>query len=94
MSADTSPPAAAVPGLIRSDPRGPGITRERVGGAFRYHDPSGLEVTSPEILRRLGALGIPPAWKDVWISADPLGVAPPYSQLIRAVITYRLPGTK
>jgi DNA topoisomerase I len=76
MSADASPPtpdAAAVPGLIRSDPHGQGITRERVAGEFRYYDPSGSEVTSPEMLRRLGALGIPPAWKDVWISPDPLG---------------------
>jgi len=76
MSADASPPtpeAAAVPGLIRSDPHGQGITRERVAGEFRYYDPSGSEVTSPKTLRRLGALGIPPAWKDVWISPDPLG---------------------
>ena len=68
-----SPAAAAVAGLIRSDPHGPGITRVRDGAGFRYHDPSGADVTSPETLRRIGALGIPPAWKDVWISADPLG---------------------
>jgi DNA topoisomerase I len=73
MSADVPPPAAAVPGLIRSDPHGPGITRERISGGFRYHDPSGAEVTSRETLGRIGALGIPPAWKDVWISPDPLG---------------------
>jgi DNA topoisomerase-1 len=73
MSADTSPPAAAVPGLIRSDPHGPGITRDRFAGEFRYYDPSGLEVTSREMLRRIGTLAIPPAWKDVWISPDPLG---------------------
>src|SRR5579859_5981990 len=76
MSADASPAtpdAAAVAGLIRSDPHGQGITRERVVGEFRYYDPSGSEVTSPKTLRRLGALGIPPAWKDVWISPDPLG---------------------
>jgi DNA topoisomerase I len=68
-----SPAAAAVPGLIRSDPHGPGITRVRDGASFRYRDPAGADVTSPETLRRIGALGIPPAWKDVWISADPLG---------------------
>jgi DNA topoisomerase I len=68
-----SPAAAAVPGLIRSDPHGPGITRVRDGASFRYRDPAGAIVTSPETLRRIGALGIPPAWKDVWISADPLG---------------------
>jgi DNA topoisomerase I len=73
MSTDAPPPAAAVPGLIRSDPHGPGITRERISGGFRYSDPSGAEVTSPETLQRIGALGIPPAWKDVWISPDPFG---------------------
>jgi DNA topoisomerase I len=73
LSAESSPPAAAVPGLTRSDPHGPGITRERISGGFRYHDPGGAEVTSPEILHRIGGLGIPPAWKDVWISLDPLG---------------------
>ena len=73
MTADESSLAAAVPGLARSDPHGPGITRERVSGGFRYHDPSGAEITSPETLHRIGALGIPPAWKDVWISPDPLG---------------------
>ena len=73
MSADSSLQAAAVPGLTRSDPHQPGITRERISGGFRYHDPSGTELTSPETLHRIGALGIPPAWKDVWISPDPLG---------------------
>jgi DNA topoisomerase I len=73
LSAESWPPAAAVPGLTRSDPHGPGITRERIGGGFRYHDPAGAVVTSPELLHRIGGLGIPPAWKDVWISLDPLG---------------------
>ena len=63
--------------------RGPGADSQRParagdhpgadGGGFRYHDSSGAEITSPEILHRVGALGIPPAWKDVWISPDPLG---------------------
>jgi DNA topoisomerase-1 len=75
MSADVPAPAAAaaVPGLIRSDLHDPGIIRDRSSGGFRYYDPSGAEVTNPETLRRIGALGIPPAWKDVWISPDPLG---------------------
>ena len=73
MSAGTSALAAAVPGLTRSDPHGPGITRERASDGFRYRDPSGAQVTSSQELLRIGALGIPPAWKDVWISADPLG---------------------
>jgi DNA topoisomerase I len=73
MSADAPSPAAAVPGLARSDPHGPGITREPAGGGFRYHDPSGAEVTSPQALQRIRALALPPAWTGVWISPDPLG---------------------
>ena len=65
--------AAAVPGLTRSDPRGPGITRERDGGGFRYRDPSGTEVTQWEALQRIRALAIPPAWTNVWISPESLG---------------------
>ena len=73
LSADESSLAAAVPGLRRSDPHSPGITRERTSEGFRYRDPSGAEITSAQTLQRIGALVIPPAWKDVWISPDPLG---------------------
>jgi DNA topoisomerase I len=73
MSAAALSLVAAVPGLTRSDPSGPGITRERSGDGFRYRDPSGAEVTQREAVRRIGALAIPPAWTNVWISPDPLG---------------------
>ena len=73
MSADVSSLAAAVPGLRRSDAHSPGITRERTGEGFRYRDPSGADITSAQALQRIGALVIPPGWKDVWISPDPLG---------------------
>ena len=66
-------PGAAVPGLTRSDPHGPGITRRRDGTRFRYDGPSGAPVTDAETLLRIGALAIPPAWTNVWISPDPLG---------------------
>jgi DNA topoisomerase-1 len=68
-----SPLAAAVPGLVRSDPRSPGITRERSPDGFRYRHPSGAEVTQGEVLQRISALAIPPAWVAVWISPEPLG---------------------
>ena len=64
---------AAVAGLIRSDPRAPGITREQTTDGFQYRDPSGALVTEPGTLRRIRALVIPPAWTNVWISPDPLG---------------------
>jgi DNA topoisomerase-1 len=71
LAAGSSP--AAVAGLVRSDPRGPGISRERNGDSFRYAYPSGVAVADAETLLRIGQLVIPPAWKDVWISLDPLG---------------------
>jgi DNA topoisomerase IB len=67
---DTS---AAVAGLTRSDPHGLGLTRRRDGDGFRYEDPSGAVITDPAQLRRIAALALPPAWTNVWISADPLG---------------------
>ena len=66
-------PAAATPGLVRSDPHGPGISRVRGQAGFRYLDPSGAEITEAVTLDRIRALRIPPAWTDVWVSADPLG---------------------
>lgn len=72
MTAD-NPMPAAVPGLHRSDPRGPGIRRVGAADAVAYAHPSGAEVTDPETLRRIRALAIPPAWEDVWIAPDPLG---------------------
>ncbi len=58
---------------MRSDPHGPGITREPGGEGFRYRDPSGVAITDRETMRRIGALVIPPGWTDVWIAPDPLG---------------------
>jgi DNA topoisomerase-1 len=73
MSLETPSLAAAVSGLVRSDPHGPGITRTRDGEGFRFYDPSGAEITDEQALQRIRTLRIPPAWENVWISADPLG---------------------
>jgi len=73
MSLEASSLAAAVSGLVRSDPQSPGITRVRGREGFRYRDPSGAEITQGEDLDRIRALRIPPAWENVWISPDPLG---------------------
>jgi DNA topoisomerase I len=64
---------AAVAGLARSDPRGPGITRQPAPDGFGYTDPAGAPVTDPATLSRIRALVLPPAWQQVWISPDPLG---------------------
>jgi DNA topoisomerase-1 len=59
--------------LRRSDCSGPGITRRRRGKGFEYRDEHGARVEEPEVLARIAELGIPPAWKDVWICPHPRG---------------------
>jgi DNA topoisomerase I len=59
--------------LRRSDCSGPGITRRRRGKGFEYRDEDGGRIDDPEVLQRIRELGIPPAWKDVWVCAYPSG---------------------
>jgi DNA topoisomerase-1 len=49
------------------------IIRQRRGKGFCYFDSTGALVADPAIKARVQALGIPPAWKDVRISARPNG---------------------
>ncbi|MHB1535745.1 MAG: DNA topoisomerase IB [Acidimicrobiales bacterium] len=56
-----------MPRLRRSDCRGPGYTRVRRGRGWSYHDASGRRLEDPEVLARIRALVIPPAWRSVWI---------------------------
>ena len=48
----------------------PGISRVGDRPPFGYVDARGDPVEDPAVLRRIGSLAIPPAWKDVWIAAD------------------------
>jgi DNA topoisomerase IB len=59
--------------IRRSDCSAPGIRRVRRGRGFSYTDDDGRPVTQPEVLERLRALTIPPAWSDVWICPDEFG---------------------
>lgn len=45
----------------------PGLTRRRAGRGFVYRDPDGRTVRDAATLQRIRSLGIPPAWRDVWI---------------------------
>lgn len=51
----------------------PGITRRRAGRGFAYYAPDGTRITNRAERRRIAALGVPPAWTDVWICPDPDG---------------------
>jgi DNA topoisomerase I len=62
-----------MPRLRRVDCAVPGISRRRRGRGFEYLDEDGDRIEDPEVLERVHALAIPPAWEEVWICADPLG---------------------
>ncbi|RWR08287.1 DNA topoisomerase IB [Sinirhodobacter populi] len=51
----------------------PGYRRQRAGKGFLYRDGQGEVVRDGNVLARIRALAIPPAWTDVWICPDPAG---------------------
>ncbi|MGH2775208.1 MAG: DNA topoisomerase IB [Actinomycetota bacterium] len=59
-----------MPRIRRVDCSGPGIKRKRHGRGFAYYTASGDRITDAVLIARVKALGIPPAWKDVWICPD------------------------
>lgn len=59
--------------LRRSNCAAPGIARRRRGRGFEYRDPDCDRIDDPEVLERIAELGIPPAWREVWICMDPHG---------------------
>jgi DNA topoisomerase I len=65
--------SAKAAGLRYTSDGRPGIRRVRRGSAFRYIGPDGKIVRSKDMLERIRALVIPPAWRDVWICPDPRG---------------------
>ena len=60
-------------GLHYIVPGGAGISRAAMRGkpGFAYFGAKGAPITDPATLQRIRDLGIPPGYKDVWISADP-----------------------
>ncbi|MBV8395909.1 MAG: DNA topoisomerase IB [Actinobacteria bacterium] len=58
--------------LRRVECSGAGIVRRRRGRGFEYRDATGNRVDD-EVMARIRALAIPPAWTDVWICPDPRG---------------------
>jgi DNA topoisomerase I len=52
---------------------GAGIRRRTAGTRFAYVDVDGKDITDPDVLLRIKALAVPPAWTDVWICPKPTG---------------------
>jgi DNA topoisomerase I len=44
-----------------------GIRRQRSGTGFFYMRPDGTRITDRQVIKRIRALAIPPAWTEVWI---------------------------
>lgn len=67
---DTAEPtreAAEEAGLSYVSDNDPGICRCKRGKGFSYVGPDGGKVETVSDLKRIRALAIPPAWRDVWI---------------------------
>lgn len=62
----------APPGLVYVAADAPGISRRRAGRGFSYRTARGA-VRDKKTLERIRKLAIPPAWSDVWISANENG---------------------
>lgn len=60
-------------GLVYVSDIEPGIRRERKGKGFSYRLGTGKRVTDLSVLARIKALGLPPAYDNVWICTDPAG---------------------
>lgn len=65
--------AATSVGLVYVSDTEPGIRRRRSGRGFSYRDPEGRTIRDKDVLARIRALAIPPAYTDVWICPDPDG---------------------
>ena len=51
----------------------PGITRRRPGRYWQYFDADGKRVSDRDEIDRLNSIGLPPAYRDAWLSPDPQG---------------------
>ncbi|HEX4179522.1 MAG TPA: DNA topoisomerase IB [Caulobacteraceae bacterium] len=60
-------------GLTYVSTQTPGIARRRAGKGFSYQGPDLQRIADMEVVRRIRALAVPPAWRDVWICPRPDG---------------------
>ncbi len=61
------------PGLHYSDDARAGYTRRREHDKFVYYDTRGHCIDNERTIKRINALAIPPAYRDVWICPDSEG---------------------
>lgn len=57
--------------LVRARLDAPGWGRRGAGTGFVFLDERGARIGDDEVVARLRALAVPPAWRDVWFSPNP-----------------------
>lgn len=73
MSEMIGPQAAEAAGLVYVSDDMPGYSRRRAGSGWAFYDPKGRLERDAVVRRRLQALAVPPAWRDVWYCSSPQG---------------------
>lgn len=49
----------------------PGITRKKISRGWAYYDPGGKRISKPDVIKRLDAIALPPAYDNAWFSLSP-----------------------
>jgi DNA topoisomerase-1 len=62
---------AAAAGLNYIRANAAGFLRKGKAPRFYYQDSNGNRIKEKDVIKRINALVLPPAWQNVWISADP-----------------------
>ena len=70
---ETPADAARSAGLRYVSDTMPGLRRKRSGKHFAYVDAAGKTIRDEDVISRIRALAIPPAYEDVWICPAPNG---------------------
>ena len=61
------------PTLRHSSDSEPGYSRQRIGRYWAYFDEKGERIKDREVIERLNAIGLPPAYSNAWFCADANG---------------------
>ena len=80
--------------LIRSDPSLRGVSRRNIAQkegevVWEYLAPDGEPVEEPDRIKRWNAMGLPPAWEDVWICPNPRGHIQATGRDVKGRLQYR-----
>jgi DNA topoisomerase-1 len=65
--------AAHSVGLVYVNDQEPGISRRKSGKGWSYRTADGQRIADKAVIQRINAIGIPPAYTDVWICPDERG---------------------